>query len=45
MGQKLGRENRRDFQAKRGSRDESRCTEEMPGDALETGWHVADVDG
>lgn len=39
--QKLGRENRRDFQAKRGTRDESRCTEEMPGDTLETletGW-------
>lgn len=36
--QKLGRENRRDFRAKGGTRDKSRCTEEMPGEALETGW-------
>lgn len=37
-GQKLDRETRRDFQAKGGTRDKFRCTEEMPGDTLETGW-------
>lgn len=38
----FGGENRKVFQAKRGTRVESRHTEKTPGDAEEAGWVVGD---